>query len=281
MLRSLVRRLTPQSVLDWKKKREFLAIPPLQFNLDNLLPAKDVTLDRIFRNPDADRTWDASLPKLQLFDVPDGTTGGVNPGDRRAVFYLVYHFRPRSLLEIGTHIGASTVHIASALKRLGEAGGAPPAGMVSVDIEDLNDPNQKLWLKYGVKHSPKEMADRIGVGSLVEFVTRPSLDYMASCKRKFDFIFLDGDHIDKTVYQEVSAALNLLSPGGVILLHDYFPNMKPLWSNGVVLPGPVSATERIRREGARARVVPLGELPWPTKCNSNVTSLALLTKEVA
>lgn len=104
---------------------------------------------------------------------------------------------------------------------------------------------------------------------------------MEKCEQRFDFIFLDGDHAAKTVYREVSAALKLLNPGGVILLHDYFNDLKPLWSNNILLAGPYLGVRRIREEGVPVRVIPLGQLPWPTKLGSNVTSLALLVKDAA
>lgn len=276
MLRSLAQKLVPRAVFEWREAREFHSLPTLTFDTTNLVRASDLKPEAIFRRPELDRAWQDALSQLNRFDVPDGITNGVNPGDRRAVFYLVMHFQPKKLLEIGTHIGASMVHIATALARVGE--GASAANMISVDIEDLNDPNQKLWLKYGVPRSPKDWATLLEVNTRVQFVTSPSLDYMRMCREKFDFIFLDGDHTNKTVYPEVAAALKLLNPGGVILLHDYFPSMQPLWSNHVVLRGPYEAIERIRREGVDVKVLPLGALPWATKCDSNVTSLALLTR---
>ena len=72
--------------------------------------------------------------------------------------------------------------------------------------------------------------------------------------------------------------MNLLNDDGVILIHDYFPNLEPLWSNGSVIPGPFLATERLKNENANLVVFPLGELPWPTKLKSNITSLALLLR---
>jgi predicted O-methyltransferase YrrM len=277
MLRSLAQRLVPQAVSNWREAREFHSLPRLTFDTINLRCASDIRSDTIFDNAESDRAWQDALPQLSRFEVPDGITSGVNPGDRRAVFYLVMRFRPQKLLEIGTHIGASMVHIATALARIGKS--ASPATMISVDIEDVNDPNQKLWLKYGAPRSPRDSATLLGVDNLVQFVTSPSLDYMSACRQKFDVIFLDGDHTNKTVYPEVAAALKLLNPGGVILLHDYFPEMQPLWSNNVVIRGPFEAIERSRREGAAVKALPLGALPWPTKCGSNVTSLALLTRD--
>ena len=52
--------------------------------------------------------------------IKDMTTAGINPGDRRAVYYLIRALRPRRVLEIGTNVGASTLHIAAAMKRNNE-----------------------------------------------------------------------------------------------------------------------------------------------------------------
>ncbi len=81
-----------------------------------------------------------------------------------------------------------------------------------------------------------------------------------------------------TVYQEIPAALSMLNPNGVIFLHDYFPELRPLWSDIPMIPGPFLATKRLEREGAKLVVLPLGTSPWPTKEQSNATSLALLLR---
>ena len=117
-----------------------------------------------------------------------------------------------------------------------------------------------------------------GVAAKVDFVTRRSLDYLAQGGARFDFIFLDGDHSAGTVYREVSVSLQRLNKNGTILLHDYYPDRRPLFSDGHVLYGPVLAMERIQREQPAVRVVPLGRLPWETRPKSHATSLALLTR---
>jgi predicted O-methyltransferase YrrM len=179
---------------------------------------------------------------------------------------------PASVLEIGTHIGTSLVHIASALKR----GSHADFELETVDIWDVNDPGKRHWEGFGSTHSPREMLRRIGCADRVEFFTRGSIEYLKTCKRKFDFIFLDGEHAAAQVYQEVPASLKVLNDGGYILMHDVFPDMKPLWSNGRVIRGPFQAIERLQSEGCHLGLQPLGALPWPTKLGSNVTSLALL-----
>jgi predicted O-methyltransferase YrrM len=181
-----------------------------------------------------------------------------------------------SVLEIGTHIGASTVHIAAALRSLRQRVLNEEFQLTTVDIADVNDPVNRPWLKFGSPASPRDLVQTIGAAEWTRFVTQRSLDYLRNTPQRSDCIFLDGDHAAKTVYQEIPAALQRLTSGGVILLHDYFPRMQPLWSDGVVEPGPWLATERLRSEGAAFRLLPLGELPWMTKLGSRVTSLALV-----
>jgi predicted O-methyltransferase YrrM len=200
----------------------------------------------------------------------------INPGDRQAIYYLVRHLRPRSVLEIGTHLGASTVHIAAALRKVQEENPEQMHQITTVDISDVNDQATSPWLKYGSPHSPAELAQRLGLEDRITFVTCKSLDYFATCSDEYDLIFLDGDHAAHTIYREIPAALVRLRRGGVILLHDYFPALQPLWPGRTIIQGPWLATERLRSEGAQFTVIPLGALPWPTKHGSRTTSLALL-----
>lgn len=242
-----------------------------------LAGAGEINRAEMFNSSETETAWKKAQTRLSRFDIVDGT-GGVNPGDRRAIYYLIHHLRPASVLEIGTHIGASTLHIASALSAVFGEGGAG-GKLVSVDVNDVNSTDTKPWLNYGSASSPAEMMREMNFDSFVEFVTRDSYEFLTTCSARFDFIFLDGYHAASTVYKEIPAALKLLNPGGIILLHDYFPGMKPLWNNGSLIPGPCLAIERLCNEGARLRVLPLGELPWPTKLGSLVTSLALLLRD--
>ncbi|MCK9488769.1 MAG: class I SAM-dependent methyltransferase [Xanthomonadales bacterium] len=216
--------------------------------------------------------WAKRIDELRITAL----AGGVNRGDRRALFHLIAAFKPDEVLEIGTHIGASTVYLASALaSRPGAA--APTGRLTTVDIIDVNDPAAKPWLRSGSPCSPRDLLARLELDWAVEFIAQPSLTYLSGAERKFDLIFLDGDHSAATVYQEVPKALRCLNPGGLILLHDYFPNGKPLWSNKLVRLGPWLALNRLAEEGCELRVVPFGELPWETKLGSSRSSLALIS----
>jgi len=278
--KQMIGRIMPSFMKDkirfWKQMKELDAIQRLECMTDNLRRKSDLFPSDIFDSHEIENMWSDSKREIDIFAIPDDT-GGVNPGDRRAIYYLIGKLKPLSVLEVGTHIGASTIHIASALY-MSQLRNGNNASLTTVDIADVNSPIGKPWMKYGSSKSPLEMIEAIRYRSFVEFITDTSLHYAANCERRFDFIFLDGDHSARTVYQEIPVALNLLNQNGIILLHDYFPNMKPLWSDDSVIRGPFVATERLRTEGANLTVLPLGKLPWPTKLQSNVTSLALLLR---
>lgn len=140
--------------------------------------------------------------------------GGVNLGDRRALYCLTMSLATR-VLEVGTHVGASTAYIARALKRTG-------GQLVTVDVVDVNTEHGP-WKRQGAGQSPADLMKLIDCQDTVTFVQSPAQRFMAACRERFDLIFLDGDHSKDAVYSEVALALKILNPDGVILLHDYYP----------------------------------------------------------
>ena len=265
LARALRARLAPL----WQRCTLAL-ITPLPCDTRALAPAAAVDLGGILRHsPRSDACWQAAgLTGL----LPEEVPGGVNAGDRRALYYLVHGRAARSVLEIGTHVGASTLYLAAALRDA--AGGQ--AHLVTVDVRDVNDAATGPWRAAGLAGPPGELLLAIACEAQVTFECGTALNYLAAPGPSFDLIFLDGDHLASAVYREVPAALRRLNAGGVIVLHDYFPALRPLWPAGELIPGPWLAIERLHREGAALRALPLGELPWPTKLGSRYTSLAVL-----
>ena len=230
----------------------------------------------ILNSADIGKEWTACASRLsELCQIEDGKTGGVNPGDRRALFYLVRAFRPTRVLEIGTHVGASTLHIGAALTR--GVGDESPR-LVTVDMQDVNDRPHSVWRQEGLTKSPRQMIEELKGTVEVTFVTDDSSHFFASTKETFDFIFLDGDHAAEKVYEEIVSSLKVINKNGLIVLHDYFPDGRALWSDGSVICGPFAATEKLRSTGTAINVIPLGSLPWPTKLGSHVTSLAVIAR---
>ncbi len=126
--------------------------------------------------------------------------------------------------------------------------------------------------------SPKQMVEALNETVEITFVTNDSRHFFENNNERFDFIFLDGDHAAETVYEEIVSSLEVINKNGLIVLHDYFPDGRPLWPDGSVLCGPFTAAEKVRATGVAIKVIPLGALPWLTKLDSHVTSLAVIAR---
>ncbi|SRR5713101_1426436 len=276
-LKQLAKAIVPPPVLnraatarDWLR---LITLPQQSFDSGNLRTPDTLLLADIFGSKEIAIAWEKDDDVIKNLYGDEDKMGGVNPGDRRALYYLIVALKPKNVLEVGTHIGASTLHIARALKRLNQDG-----RVTSVDIVDVNHPERGAWKQLGLPKSPRDFARQLECLDHIEFHTGACLDLMRTTKQRFDFIFLDGDHRARAVYQEVSAALSLLKTGGVILLHDYYPGAKSLYPDNATIGGPFHALERVRKENPSIGVLPLGNLPWPTKQGKNVTTLALVTR---
>ena len=79
-----------------------------------------------------DKDWESIKELRESIELPE-FTGGVNPGDQRMIYYLTHAFELNNILEIGTHLGCSTTHLALAIKD------NPNAKITTVDIRDVND----------------------------------------------------------------------------------------------------------------------------------------------
>lgn len=245
-------------------------LDPLKFSASNLRPLLPQQIAGAIANEGTSSAWADDGAVLGLV-FRDGECGlAVNPGDRRAIYSIILYLKPRRVLEIGTHLGASTLHIAAALTRLNGEG-----KLTTVDIEDVNAPGGP-WQRYGLSRCPSDYLHRLGLDGVVTFIRSDSLAYLSSTQQDYDLIFLDGDHSAATVYQEVSLSLQRLSANGAVLLHDYFPGGKRLFPNTSPEKGPFDAIKRIRKENPAIEVFPLGRLPWPTKDGTSLTTLALV-----
>lgn len=276
-MKAFVKKVLPtaaiNSLRDAREKKELAKVGNKSFKTHNLITNDNVPLGDTLKDEAIEQQWIKDKAEIaKIFEHQD-KYGGVNPGDRRALYTVISSLKPKNVLEVGTHIGASTVYIARALRANAQA-----SALTTVDVVDVNAPDAP-WKKIGLPRAPVKMLEALNCEKDVTFVKSSSLEYLKTTDQKFDFIFLDGDHTAATVYKEMSLALEALSPQGVIMLHDYYPNGKALFPDNNIITGPYRALERIKTENPDIQVQPLGALPWETKQGSHNTSLAMVTKK--
>ena len=106
------------------------------------------------------------------------------------------------VLEIGAAYGYSTVVLAQVAKHV-----------TSVDPHLVHG-------SYGILHANLGvygLADRVEV--LRQF-SADALPDLIAAGRRFDLVFIDGDHTTTGVVYDIGCALQLTRPGGVIAVHD-------------------------------------------------------------
>jgi predicted O-methyltransferase YrrM len=269
--------IVPASILSGamiaRERRRLSRLSPRRFATEPLRQISRIELEAAFQSDAISDAWRRDLIRISAVMPFEDIHGGVCPGERRAIYHLIAFFKPRHMLEIGTHIGASTLVIAQSLA----THGAPDSRLITGDILDVNNPQQGAFSILGTL-SPLEGLRTLGLEDRVHFEVKPAQQLMASLRQKMDLIFLDGDHSAKAVYEELSVALDLLAPNGVILLHDFYADGKPIYPKGMIIPGPFLAAKRVHREVPNVHVMPLEQLPWETKQGVRRTSLALVTK---
>ena len=247
----------------YEKTRLFL-VKKHTFLIDNL--SDQIDFISKLNDKEINNDFNEAKKKINKLGIPN-LTGGVSPIDQELIFKIIRAIKPRKILEIGTHIGSSTVSIALALALQKEEG-----FIKTVDIQDVNDEKNKPWLKFDSKNSPKENLKSLQLLDHVNFEKNSSLDFFNKNSENFDLVFLDGSHRADDVYKEISLALDSLKPSGFILLHDYYPNSKPV-------PGPNEAVKRIQKENKLINIYHFSELLYFNSSEKYETCLAILYKK--
>ena len=129
------------------------SLPRAEIDTSRLGKIDKGEIERILTEPKLHEEWLVLAKEIdQLISIEDMKTGGVNPGDRRALYYFVRALDLKHVLEIGTNVGASTIHIAAAMKVNLLADETPnDHSLVTVDIVDVNDAPDAFWRLGGLR----------------------------------------------------------------------------------------------------------------------------------
>jgi predicted O-methyltransferase YrrM len=171
----------------------------------NLAVAGRHDLGRVLADADLAEAFATALRDQGFQSVSEATA----VPDCRALFQIAAALAPMAVLEIGTHVGASTLHIAAALRHAG--GGT----LTTVDLVDVNAADGP-WSKRGAPASPRVLTQRLGLEAFVSFQHCTSGQFFALSQQRFDLIWIDGSHSQVPAFLDIRNALGSLASGGLI-----------------------------------------------------------------
>jgi len=175
---------------------------------DYVLPVR--TLGELFPNIELSMV---SFPVSQVQGWHEWT---MPPLERLTLGAICNYFRPRRIFEIGTYIGASTLIIA--------INSSPDTEIFTLDLDPASVGTHKHGLGVGgfPAFAPGSAFKGTAVAEKIRqlFGDSQSFDF-APYKNTIDMVFLDADHTYEFVKKDTEAALDLLSPRGIIVWDDY------------------------------------------------------------
>lgn len=185
------------------------------------------------------------MRKVRSLRQPE-STGGMTGWPGNFLYAAVRTLQPDTGLEIGTRNGMSAVIAAGAMEE------NKRGHLTTLDVVDvLNYEARPTSHDCVFTMNPKEIQEAIGIHDRTTFIKQRSTDYMEEVllDRKFDYILLDGSHNEDEVYEEIAYACELVTPRGIIVFDDVYPDDAPLPQHKHVIRGPWAALERRVKEG--------------------------------
>ena len=156
------------------------------------------------------------FPDIQTESVPIGVinelTGHANKTDMLYVAAIAKHLAANKIFEFGTYTGRTTFYLAH---------NNPSASVVTLNLPPEKDLRYGPFLGVMFKGTQEEKRITQLLADSREFD-------IASLRRQFDFVFVDGDHSYELVQNDTQKAFELLKPGGTIMWHDYAPKSEGL-----------------------------------------------------
>ncbi|KAF7137244.1 hypothetical protein RHSIM_Rhsim07G0001000 [Rhododendron simsii] len=184
---------------------------------------RQTILDRVFNgtSPYDDFPPEHASPLLRPRRIKGwGSTGAVFEN-------LIRKVQPRTILEVGTFLGASAIHMAELARGLGletqivcldDFRGWPGFRDRFGDIKMVN--GDVLLLYQFMQNVVHEKASESVV--FVPFSSGSGLEKLCEWGVFGDLIAVDAGHDFHSAWSDINRAYKLLTPGGVIFGHDYF-----------------------------------------------------------
>ncbi len=135
----------------------------------------------------------------------------------------------------------------------------PEGTIKTVDIRDVNAEKTKPRESAKSTVSPLNLIRSLELKYHVSFTLDTAVEQLINNDFQLSgMIFLDGDNSVEAVYRENTLALTKLNDGGVIILHNVYPEGKSIWEEQVPILGPWPAVARFKRNMHRLKLCPSG-----------------------
>ena len=147
--------------------------------------------------------------------------GTIRPMEAQVLAALVAHLKPKTIFEIGTYTGFSTLHL--------ERNAPSDTTIYTLDLpydkteialkNDLNEAHRDIK-NINLNERRYFHSDEGGKKIVELFGNSMTFDF-SPYHGKIDFVFIDANHSYAYVKSDTKNALKMLSGRGVILWHDY------------------------------------------------------------
>lgn len=166
----------------------------------------------------------------RIYADPLSFPASVSPEAGLLLHALVRNHQPRVVVETGTFIGISTIWMAAALAELPE-----PGTLHSIDWFSPVEPGPWRTARHDGSTLPlveSHLCDA-GVSDRVRLHQGPTVQTLHALSRtgqlpRVQLAFLDADHSEHGLWDELRALEPILDTGGLVIIRDSFPDLTGL-----------------------------------------------------
>ncbi len=162
-------------------------------------------------------------------EVAAGTKGFLPVEEGAALHAAALGALPGLWMEVGTYCGKSTVHLGAAARAVG-------AALVTLDHHRGSEENQPGWEWHDASLVDSRTGRLETLPALRRTLWDAGLDDVVSVlvahtqqvalwwSSPLSLLFLDGNHTEEVAQHDYAAFAPHLVPGGLLLVHDVFPD---------------------------------------------------------
>lgn len=164
----------------------------------------------------------------------------------------IAELRPDIIIEVGSFIGVSAIHMAGLLKKAGldSAVLCIDTWLAERQLWSRSEIRAALMFRHGRPNVYYSFLANVIDAGLTDYIVPMPMDSHSAARYLQDLgidaplIYIDGNHEGGEVYADLAAYWERLRPGGIMLIDDYIPSKKP----GHMFTGLVNDVNRFAAE---------------------------------